>query len=56
MIASAVTARGDCMGVSCVVVEFRGLGMFALRHMVISCSGKRLPACINSFPLEGGKC
>jgi hypothetical protein len=56
MIASAVTARRDCMGVSGVVVKFCCLDMFALGHMVISCSGKRLPACINSLPLEGGKC
>jgi hypothetical protein len=32
MIARAVTARGNCVGMRCVVVEFSGLRMFALGH------------------------
>lgn len=32
MIAGAMSAGGDCVCVGCVVVEFRGLGMFTLGH------------------------
>jgi len=32
MIARAVSAGSHCVGVRCMVVEFRGLGMFALGH------------------------